>query len=100
MEKTYKPISGYIMLLAILMMGGLITVSIMTKNPPLLVIAALIMIILMSGFVIVSPNGSGVLTLFGAYKGTIRDNGFFWVNPFFKKQKISLRARNLDTPPI
>ena len=55
---------------------------------------------MVGGFNIVSPNGSAVLTLFGAYKGTIRDNGFFWVNPFFKRQKISLRARNLDTPLI
>jgi len=100
MEKTYKPVSGYIMLFAILLMGAVIGVGIMIKNPIILVVAAFLMIILMSGFVIVSPNGSGVLTLFGAYKGTIRDNGFFWVNPFFKKQKISLRARNLDTPPI
>ncbi len=52
------------------------------------------------GFVIVNPNESSVLVLFGAYKGTIKDNGFWWVNPFFTKKKISLRARNLDSEPI
>ena len=41
-----------------------------------------------------------MLVLFGAYKGTIRENGFWWVNPFFTKKKISLRARNLDSDPI
>ena len=54
----------------------------------------------MPGFVIVNPNESSVLVLFGAYKGTIRENGFWWVNPFFTKKKISLRARNLDSDPI
>jgi regulator of protease activity HflC (stomatin/prohibitin superfamily) len=57
-------------------------------------------IFLSIGLTAVSPNGSRVLTLFGAYKGTVRDNGFFFINPFYKKQRISLRARNLDTPPI
>ena len=40
------------------------------------------------------------MVLFGAYKGTIRENGFFWVNPFYTKRKISLRARNFDSDPI
>ena len=39
------------------------------------------------------------MVLFGAYKGTIKDNGFFWVNPFFVRKKISLRARNFDSDP-
>jgi len=52
------------------------------------------------GVVIVNPNESSVLVLFGNYKGTIRENGFFWVNPFFARKKISLRARNLDSEPI
>ena len=55
---------------------------------------------MLPGFVIVNPNESSVLILFGAYKGTIRNNGFWWVNPFFVKKKISLRARNLDSDPI
>ena len=40
------------------------------------------------------------MVLFGAYKGTIKQNGFSWVNPFFTRKKISLRARNLDSAPI
>ena len=39
-------------------------------------------------------------SLFGAYKGTIKENGFYWVNPFFVRKKISLRARNFDSEPI
>ena len=52
------------------------------------------------GLVVVNPNESAVLVLFGEYKGSIKNNGFFWVNPFFSKKKISLRARNLNREPI
>lgn len=52
------------------------------------------------GFMVINPNESMVLILFGAYKGTVKKNGFWWVNPFFVKKKISLRARNLESDPI
>ena len=51
---------------------------------------------LAAGFFTLQPNTAAVLILFGAYKGTVRDSGFFWRNPLLKKQKISLRARNLN----
>jgi regulator of protease activity HflC (stomatin/prohibitin superfamily) len=46
------------------------------------------------GFFIVAPNDSRVLVLFGSYTGTVKDNGFFWVNPFTSKHKVSLKARS------
>jgi regulator of protease activity HflC (stomatin/prohibitin superfamily) len=52
------------------------------------------------GLLVVNPNESSVLVLFGEYKGTIKTNGFFWVNPFYVKKRISLRARNLNRDPI
>ena len=52
------------------------------------------------GLIVVNPNESSVLVLFGEYKGTIKSNGFFWVNPFLVKKRISLRARNLNREPI
>jgi regulator of protease activity HflC (stomatin/prohibitin superfamily) len=94
-ESTFKPMSGYVGLLLMLILGiGGIVLGIMLKNPAIIIIAVLIFIFLSIGLTAVSPNGSRVLTLFGAY------NGFFFINPFYKKQRISLRARNLDTPPI
>lgn len=48
------------------------------------------------GFVVVEPNGARVLLLFGTYKGSIVQSGFFWVNPFFTKYKLSLRAMTLN----
>lgn len=52
------------------------------------------------GFMIIEPNNARVMIFFGKYKGTVTDNGFIWVNPFYSKKKITLRARNLDVPPI
>jgi len=46
---------------------------------------------------LINPNGSRVLLLFGRYIGTVKENGLFWVNPFYVKNKISLRARNFDS---
>ena len=48
------------------------------------------------GFFVVNPNQSRVLTLFGRYRGTVRDAGFFWTNPFTSKRPVSLRAHNLN----
>ena len=52
--------------------------------------------ITLGGFFTLQPNEAAVFTLFGAYHGTTRQNGFLWANPFYRKLKISLRARNLN----
>lgn len=52
------------------------------------------------GFFSLEPNEALVMVFFGKYKGTFKDTGFFWVNPFLSKKKLSLRARNLDIEPI
>lgn len=67
---------------------------------PIFLLIVGLAILLMPGFFFVNPNGSRVLVLFGAYKGTVKSNGFFWVNPFFVKKSISLRARNFDSEKI
>ena len=57
-------------------------------------------ILLLPGFFQIEPNDARVMMFFGKYKGTVRDNGFFWVNPFYNKSKLTLRARNMDVEPI
>ena len=52
------------------------------------------------GFMVIQPNQCRVLTFFGRYSGTVTENGFFWTNPFYVKRRLSLRARNMDVPPI
>jgi len=99
-EKIYNASSGYLALFIIFLLIALPIWGIITmKMIPLAIILA-IGLFGTGGFVIVNPNESSVLVLFGNYKGTIKKNGFFWVNPFFNKKKISLRARNLDSEPL
>lgn len=60
-------------------------------------IAQFVMIpFVLPGLFVVNPNESRVLVLFGTYKGTVKRSGFFWVNPFTMKHRLSLRARNLN----
>lgn len=49
------------------------------------------------GFMIVQPNESKVLILFGKYTGTVKDSGFWWVNPFTSKKHVTLRIRNFNS---
>jgi len=53
-------------------------------------------IVIFSGFITLQPNEAVVLLLFGAYRGTLRESGFYWANPLLTKKKISLRLRNLE----
>ena len=57
-------------------------------------------LLILPGLLVVNPNESCVMVLFGAYRGTVKDNGFFWTVPFYVRRKISLRARNFDSEPI
>jgi regulator of protease activity HflC (stomatin/prohibitin superfamily) len=99
-ELTFKPVSGYVILLiAILVLGGSIA-GFAFQIIWLGAAAAVLFVFLTIGFTVVNPNESCVMVLFGAYKGTIKENGFFWVNPFFNRRNISLRARNFDSEPI
>ncbi|MBL0105050.1 MAG: SPFH domain-containing protein [Bacteroidetes bacterium] len=95
-EKIYKPSSGFTMLfllLATIAGAGFFGSQHMAIGlVPCLVLA----IIILPGFMIINPNESNVLVLFGSYAGTVKDNGFFWVNPLMIKRNVSLRARNLN----
>lgn len=100
MEKKYSGMSGYLFLVIELILIGLIVLGILRGMILSAVILIPVFILLAIGFTVVDPNQSCVLVLFGAYKGTIKTNGFYWVNPFFAKKKISLRARNFDSETI
>lgn len=64
------------------------------------ILGILVFIVLLCGLFVVDPNESRAMVFFGKYKGTVREDGFFWANPFFSKAKVSLRARNLEGDPI
>lgn len=96
-EKEHKPTSGYTMLTVILLLIVLSIAGIAMLKNPWFIALILFSFVLCVGFFFVYPNGSRVLTLFGEYKGTVKEHGFYWVNPFFVRKNISLRARNFDS---
>ncbi|RKS53845.1 SPFH domain/Band 7 family protein [Gillisia mitskevichiae] len=96
-EKTTTPSNGYVMLSLIVLLLIIGAAGLITMKMPLFLILILATLALVPGLILVNPNESRVLLLFGKYKGTVKNNGLFWVNPFFTKTKISLRARNFDS---
>jgi regulator of protease activity HflC (stomatin/prohibitin superfamily) len=102
-EVEYKPLSGYLMLIilfaliAIAIFGG---ASEITGGQIAAVLCGIIAFFVMFGFFVVNPNSSKVLVLFGDYRGTVKSNGFFWVNPFMVGKSVSLRARNFDSEKV
>lgn len=96
-EKITKPISGYLMAGVLFLLIAIAVTLSVRQLPQFGIPLALISILFTSpGFIIVNPNESKVLTLFGKYLGTVKTDGFFWVHPFAIKTKLSLRARNLN----
>lgn len=100
MEKSFVARSGYTVLVVEALLLGLAIVSVVNSIIIAGILFVVLFISLIPGFMAVDPNQSYVLILFGEYKGTIKANGFFWVNPFFVKKKFSLRARNFNSEPI
>ena len=99
-ENEFRPKSGYLYLAAIfILLGAIITLALTLELDWIFTFIA-VPFFMIPGFMVVNPNESMVLVLFGDYIGSIKVNGFFWANPFYVKKKISLRARNLDSEPI
>jgi regulator of protease activity HflC (stomatin/prohibitin superfamily) len=99
-EFTVKPVSGYLILLIAIISLAAAIASFAFEVIWLGVALTLLFILAVTGFKVVNPNSSTVMVLFGAYMGTIKDNGFFWVNPFYVTRRVSLRARNFNSEPI
>jgi len=99
-EKEMKASSGYLALVALLILIVLAIVTIVFRLFPITAIAVLGAILMLPGFFFINPNGSRVMTLFGDYKGTVKQNGFYWANPFYTRKQISLRARNFDSERV
>lgn len=99
-EKPFNPKSGFGMLaLAFIIFFGAIAGLAALRNP-YFGFLFLIFLFMLPGFFVVQPNQSRVLIFFGDYRGTVKKNGFFWVNPFYSKKKISLRAHNFDSERV
>ncbi|MBC7923098.1 MAG: SPFH domain-containing protein [Ferruginibacter sp.] len=95
-ETAFKPLSGYLMIgveLLIFLGAGVFQAS---NGVVMGALLALLAVAVLRGFFVVNPNESQVLVLFGDYQGTVKESGFHWVNPFFTRSMVSLRANNLN----
>ena len=106
-ETPISSTSGIPMLLALLagillcIWGGVLGVK--AGSPALVVLAllaAVVLFVLLFGLYMVEPNQAAVLSLFGKYVGTSKEQGLRWNNPFFGARKISLRTRNFESSKL
>ncbi|MBV8326760.1 SPFH domain-containing protein [Chryseobacterium sp.] len=102
MEKTLKPISGYLTLVICLILFAVSVyffISGVDQSVAYVVIAMLCFLLscfFLKGLMIIQPNHSRVLNFFGKYVGTVKENGLFFINPLYSSQRISLRSENLQ----
>jgi regulator of protease activity HflC (stomatin/prohibitin superfamily) len=106
-EKKANKTNGFIALFIVIALFALdiflLVTGIRTGNDSILwffIPLVFISFVSFGGFMIVQPNESRVLILFGKYTGTIRESGFWWVNPFTVKKHVSLRIRNFNSDKI
>lgn len=107
-EKDLTVHSGWMylfitILLIVLSVLGFIGAGVFGENNPLFAVPmaagfvfSIAFVIICPGFFKLAPNQAAVVSLFGEYKGTSRQNGILWANPFYSKKKLSLRSRNLN----
>ncbi|HCU67591.1 MAG TPA: hypothetical protein DF774_17715 [Rheinheimera sp.] len=102
-EMPARSSSGFTML-ALLLLSQIASVAALVVLPGALKVPALLWVLASAicwfGFYMVQPNQSAVLQLFGRYVGTDFTNGLRWANPFFSKQKVSLRVRNFESSKL
>jgi regulator of protease activity HflC (stomatin/prohibitin superfamily) len=99
-EKIITPLNGYLVVVMQLVLTALMLYGFISNNMLLGVSSFLIFFLLTKGFIVVSPNSSKVLLLFGDYKGSVKESGFFWINPLYNRTSLSLRARNFESEKI
>jgi len=102
-EKVINAKPGFLFLLIAFLLvaiGAYLYFDGIIQFPPIIASGVILAIFIINGLMIINPNESRVLTFFGKYVGTVKENGFLWVNPFYKKRKISLRASNFDSERV
>ncbi len=102
--KGFK-ISGFIMILIQIIIA--VVIAFIASNISdtsawgfAIIVLAIVFAFLSAGYFLNEPNEIRVMIFFGKYKGTMKENGFFWANPFYLKKRLVIRARNLDVEPI
>jgi regulator of protease activity HflC (stomatin/prohibitin superfamily) len=102
-ETSFSPLSGYALAVVVLLILGAAIGAIVAgginhsaRIGLLSIPLMLTFFVMLAGFFVVEPNMGRLIVLFGKYRGTVREPGFWWTNPFTSKKKISLRVHNLN----
>ena len=103
-ERLASTSNGYVYvaagILLLLLAIGLLALRPVGLMVPLVVLAFLLMIRCLAGLYMLQPNQAALLLLFGSYRGTDRERGLRWANPFYSKSKISVRAHNFNSEKL
>jgi len=106
-QESYKAAPGLLTLVLLLASGVVLAGFTATRFVGgemflglLSAVAFITALVALGGFFIVQPNEAKALVLFGTYKGTVSQDGFWWANPFMTKHTISLRVRNFETAKL
>ncbi|HEX7879647.1 MAG TPA: SPFH domain-containing protein, partial [Candidatus Eisenbacteria bacterium] len=106
-EREAGTLSGWMMLLlllaALFATGAWLVSSIRAHEAGQLILAVVSLTVVgvsLGGLTIVNPNEAVVATLFGSYLGSIKRPGFWWINPFSSKRRLSLKVRNFESSKL
>ncbi|QDU65569.1 SPFH domain-containing protein [Engelhardtia mirabilis] len=107
-ESSLSPLSGWPVLIGLVAAEALLITALAqldpNRNTGWIVLGTAVggvgFLLTLVGFFVVNPNMSRVMVLFGRYRGTVRTDGFWWINPFTSKHKVSLKAHNMASQKI
>ena len=104
-EEVITGASGWVMLVVLLAAaaGGFFLIAVGGGAPVKFIVGVLVLGVAgfcLKGLFTLEPNQAAVMIFFGSYAGTLRESGFFWVNPFYAKTRVSLRINNWNTPVL
>ena len=103
-EEVIGGVNGWVMLVILLAAAGFAFSLVVTPGGPAKFIGGVVLLAVsafcLKGLFTLEPNQASVMIFFGSYAGTARESGFFWVNPFYAKTRVSLRINNWNTPVL
>src|SRR5271157_414729 len=106
-EKEIRGLSGWLMLVvlsALLILSVVMLVSAIEAEDAYQILPWIVVLLLdiagLCGFTVINPNEAKVIQLFGVYKGTIKQQGLWWVNPLTRRRRVSLRIRNFESSKL
>lgn len=99
-EKIITPLNGYLIIAMVIVLMATTLYGFILNNTIFVVASFILLVLLTKGFIVIGPNSSKILLLFGEYKGSVKQSGLFWINPLYNRTSLSLRARNFESEKI